>query len=192
MDDPISDNLYRAANAVVNPANGQIVCASTLINPNNGCVPLDIFGNRRALESRPQLRQRHRDRESKSRRRHRGLQRHGRSVRPAGRHRLDGLRWHLSQGILHPDQQSAIAGNPYGRRHQRISGGPRQFAGRLRTHQSAARGRQLLGLRRFRRNRSAGAEGPSLGPRAELQRGRPLCRLQHLGQRRAVEDRQRL
>jgi outer membrane receptor protein involved in Fe transport len=45
LDDPISDNLYRAANAVVNPANGQIVCASTLTNPTNGCVPLDIFGN---------------------------------------------------------------------------------------------------------------------------------------------------
>ncbi|HTW33947.1 MAG TPA: TonB-dependent receptor [Rhizomicrobium sp.] len=44
LDDPISDNLYRAADAVVNPANGQIVCASTLTNPNNGCVPLDIFG----------------------------------------------------------------------------------------------------------------------------------------------------
>jgi iron complex outermembrane recepter protein len=45
LDDPISDNLYRAADAVVNPANGQIVCATTLTNPNNGCVPLDIFGN---------------------------------------------------------------------------------------------------------------------------------------------------
>jgi outer membrane receptor protein involved in Fe transport len=44
QDDPISDNLYRAADAVVNPANGQIVCRSTLTNPNNGCVPLDIFG----------------------------------------------------------------------------------------------------------------------------------------------------
>ncbi len=44
-DDPISDNLYRAVDAVVNPANGQIVCQSTLTNPTNGCVPLDIFGN---------------------------------------------------------------------------------------------------------------------------------------------------
>ncbi|HUO94546.1 MAG TPA: TonB-dependent receptor [Rhizomicrobium sp.] len=44
LDDPISDNLYRAADAVVNPANGQIVCRSTLTNPTNGCVPLDIFG----------------------------------------------------------------------------------------------------------------------------------------------------
>ena len=44
-DDPISDRLYQAANAVVNPANGQIVCQTTLANPNNGCVPLNIFGN---------------------------------------------------------------------------------------------------------------------------------------------------
>ncbi|MDB5467438.1 MAG: TonB-dependent receptor [Phenylobacterium sp.] len=44
-DDPISDNLYRAADAVVNPANGQIVCRTTLTDPNNGCVPLNIFGD---------------------------------------------------------------------------------------------------------------------------------------------------
>jgi outer membrane receptor protein involved in Fe transport len=49
--DPISDNLYRASDAVVNPANGQIVCRQSLSNPaptaiSNpvGCVPLDIFG----------------------------------------------------------------------------------------------------------------------------------------------------
>ena len=44
LDDPISDNLYRAADAVVNPGTGQIVCRSTLTSPTNGCVPLDIFG----------------------------------------------------------------------------------------------------------------------------------------------------
>jgi len=44
LNDPISDNLYRAADAVVNPGTGQIVCRSTLTNPTNGCVPLDIFG----------------------------------------------------------------------------------------------------------------------------------------------------
>lgn len=44
QDDPISDKLYQAADAVVNPANGQIVCRSTLTNPGDGCVPLDIFG----------------------------------------------------------------------------------------------------------------------------------------------------
>jgi iron complex outermembrane recepter protein len=42
-DDPISDNLYRAADAVYN-SNGQIVCRSTLTHPTNGCVPLNIFG----------------------------------------------------------------------------------------------------------------------------------------------------
>ncbi|MBA2587670.1 MAG: TonB-dependent receptor [Alphaproteobacteria bacterium] len=49
--DPISDNLYRASDAVVNPANGQIVCRQTLSNPaatpiSNpvGCQPLNIFG----------------------------------------------------------------------------------------------------------------------------------------------------
>jgi outer membrane receptor protein involved in Fe transport len=30
--------------AVVNPANGQIVCRSTLANPGNGCVPINLFG----------------------------------------------------------------------------------------------------------------------------------------------------
>jgi iron complex outermembrane recepter protein len=38
-------NLALAADAVVNPANGQIVCASTLTDPTNGCVPYDVFGN---------------------------------------------------------------------------------------------------------------------------------------------------
>ncbi len=33
-----------AVDAVVNPANGAIVCRSTLTNPTNGCVPLDVFG----------------------------------------------------------------------------------------------------------------------------------------------------
>jgi outer membrane receptor protein involved in Fe transport len=51
QDDPISDNLYRASDAVVNPANGQIVCRQSLSNPaptaiSNpvGCQPLNIFG----------------------------------------------------------------------------------------------------------------------------------------------------
>ena len=44
FDDPISDNLYRAADAVLNPASGQIVCRSTLTNPADGCVPLNLFG----------------------------------------------------------------------------------------------------------------------------------------------------
>lgn len=40
--DPQSDNLYRAADAVL--SNGRAVCRSTLTNPNDGCVPLNIFG----------------------------------------------------------------------------------------------------------------------------------------------------
>lgn len=41
---PLNANYTNAVNAVVNPANGQIVCASTLTNPTNGCVPYDVFG----------------------------------------------------------------------------------------------------------------------------------------------------
>jgi iron complex outermembrane recepter protein len=41
---PLVANYMKAIQAVVNPANGQIVCASTLTNPTNGCVPLDLFG----------------------------------------------------------------------------------------------------------------------------------------------------
>jgi len=37
-------NLLSASDAVVNPSNGAIVCASTLKDPTNGCVPLDVFG----------------------------------------------------------------------------------------------------------------------------------------------------
>jgi outer membrane receptor protein involved in Fe transport len=33
-----------AVDAVVNPANGQIVCRSTLTAPTNGCVPINLFG----------------------------------------------------------------------------------------------------------------------------------------------------
>lgn len=41
-DDPISNNLYRAVDAVY--SNGRIVCRSTLTDPTNGCVPMNIFG----------------------------------------------------------------------------------------------------------------------------------------------------
>jgi iron complex outermembrane recepter protein len=37
-------NYNLAVDAVVNPANGQIVCRSTLTNPTNGCVPLNVLG----------------------------------------------------------------------------------------------------------------------------------------------------
>jgi outer membrane receptor protein involved in Fe transport len=40
----INNNYALATDAVFNPANGQIVCRSTLSNPNNGCVPYDVFG----------------------------------------------------------------------------------------------------------------------------------------------------
>jgi outer membrane receptor protein involved in Fe transport len=37
-------NLYAAADAVVNPASGEIVCRSTLAGLDPGCVPLNLFG----------------------------------------------------------------------------------------------------------------------------------------------------
>ena len=40
----IIDNYQLATDAVVNPANGQVVCRSSLTNPANGCVPMDLFG----------------------------------------------------------------------------------------------------------------------------------------------------
>jgi outer membrane receptor protein involved in Fe transport len=39
------NRLYNAADAVVNPATGQIVCRSALTQRGNGCVPLDLFGD---------------------------------------------------------------------------------------------------------------------------------------------------
>lgn len=40
----INRRLYAAVDAVVNPANGQIVCRSTLSGLDAGCVPLNLFG----------------------------------------------------------------------------------------------------------------------------------------------------
>lgn len=40
----IERNVYAAADAVVNPATGQIVCASTLLGLDPGCAPADLFG----------------------------------------------------------------------------------------------------------------------------------------------------
>ena len=40
----ITANMALAADAVLNPANGQIVCRSTLTAPTNGCVPFNPFG----------------------------------------------------------------------------------------------------------------------------------------------------
>jgi outer membrane receptor protein involved in Fe transport len=41
----ITSRYKLAADAVVDPNNGQIVCRSTLTNPNNGCVPVNLFGD---------------------------------------------------------------------------------------------------------------------------------------------------
>jgi len=43
QNNPKINLLYNAADSIVGP-NGQIVCRSTLVNPSNGCVPLDLFG----------------------------------------------------------------------------------------------------------------------------------------------------
>lgn len=46
VDDPQPARFALATDAVVNPANGQIVCRSTLTAPTNGCVPYNPFGQR--------------------------------------------------------------------------------------------------------------------------------------------------
>jgi outer membrane receptor protein involved in Fe transport len=40
----VTSRYLQAIDAVVNPANGQIVCRSTLTNPGNGCRPFDPMG----------------------------------------------------------------------------------------------------------------------------------------------------
>jgi outer membrane receptor protein involved in Fe transport len=40
----IPDLFNQQVDAVVNPANGQVVCRSSLTNPGNGCVPINLFG----------------------------------------------------------------------------------------------------------------------------------------------------
>jgi outer membrane receptor protein involved in Fe transport len=42
--DTIIANFNNAVDAVRDPGTGNIVCRSTLTNPNNGCVPLNLFG----------------------------------------------------------------------------------------------------------------------------------------------------
>jgi outer membrane receptor protein involved in Fe transport len=52
----VPTRIQLAADAVVNPANGQIVCRSTLTNPNNGCQPANLFGlNRFSPEAKAYL-----------------------------------------------------------------------------------------------------------------------------------------
>lgn len=43
-DDVIKANRLLALDAVVNPTTGGVVCRSTLTDPTNGCVPLNLFG----------------------------------------------------------------------------------------------------------------------------------------------------
>jgi iron complex outermembrane receptor protein len=38
------DRMFKGLDTVINPATGAITCASTLIQPNDGCVPVNIFG----------------------------------------------------------------------------------------------------------------------------------------------------
>jgi iron complex outermembrane receptor protein len=40
----IQQRFYQSADAVVDPVSGEIVCRSTLTNPDNGCVPVNLFG----------------------------------------------------------------------------------------------------------------------------------------------------
>jgi outer membrane receptor protein involved in Fe transport len=40
----IPDLFNQQVDAVVNPANGQVVCRSTLSSPGNGCIPINLFG----------------------------------------------------------------------------------------------------------------------------------------------------
>ncbi|WP_375287112.1 TonB-dependent receptor plug domain-containing protein [Sphingomonas sp.] len=44
LNNEITANFTRAADAVVDPATGQIVCRSTLTNPADGCAPFNVFG----------------------------------------------------------------------------------------------------------------------------------------------------
>ena len=39
------NEFFQAVNAVVDPATGNIVCRSTLTNPINGCIPVNVFGD---------------------------------------------------------------------------------------------------------------------------------------------------
>lgn len=41
---PIPDLFNQGVDAVVNPANNQIVCRTTLTTPGNGCIPINLFG----------------------------------------------------------------------------------------------------------------------------------------------------
>ena len=42
---PYFDHMYRAADAVRHPTTGQIVCRTSITNPGEGCVPINLFGD---------------------------------------------------------------------------------------------------------------------------------------------------
>jgi outer membrane receptor protein involved in Fe transport len=41
---PILANFTKSVDAVINPANGQVACRSSLTTPGNGCIPINLFG----------------------------------------------------------------------------------------------------------------------------------------------------
>lgn len=45
LNNRIQARFIQAIDAVVDPANGRIVCRSTLTSPSNGCVPINLFGS---------------------------------------------------------------------------------------------------------------------------------------------------
>ncbi len=45
QNDKILSNFANSVNSQINPATGQPTCVSTLTNPNDGCVPVDLFGS---------------------------------------------------------------------------------------------------------------------------------------------------
>jgi len=51
INNTLTGRLNQAADAVVDPSTGGIVCRSTLTDPTNGCVPLDVFGTGVASQS---------------------------------------------------------------------------------------------------------------------------------------------
>lgn len=44
LNEPNVSRVYQAADAVADPVTGQAVCRTTLADPSNGCVPLNVFG----------------------------------------------------------------------------------------------------------------------------------------------------
>src|SRR5690606_34773944 len=45
------DRLFKGVDVVTHPVTGAITCASTLIEPNDGCVPLNLFGMGQTTET---------------------------------------------------------------------------------------------------------------------------------------------